>query len=51
MSPLDPEVPPAARRSTFPGPPILPVLTALGITLLIVGRHDVSSSSASSAAC
>ena len=37
MSPLDPEVPPAGEEIHLPGPSILPVLTALGITLLLVG--------------
>ncbi|MFI4992734.1 MAG: hypothetical protein ACHQCH_03835 [Solirubrobacterales bacterium] len=37
MSPLDPEVPPAGEEIHLPGPSILPVLTAVGITLLLVG--------------
>jgi hypothetical protein len=37
MSPLDPEVPPAGEEIHLPGPTILPLLTALGITLLLVG--------------
>ncbi|HYM46129.1 MAG TPA: hypothetical protein VES65_08235 [Solirubrobacteraceae bacterium] len=36
-SPLEPEVPPAGEEIHLPGPTILPVLTALGITLLLVG--------------
>ena len=37
MSPLEPEVPPAGEEIHLPGPSILPVLTALGITLTLVG--------------
>jgi hypothetical protein len=37
MSPLDPEVPPAGEDIHLPGPTILPVLTAVGITLILVG--------------
>ncbi len=37
MSPLEPEVPPAGEEIHLPGPTILPVLTALGITLVLVG--------------
>ena len=37
MSPLDPEVPPVGEEIHLPGPSILPVLTALGITLVLVG--------------
>jgi hypothetical protein len=37
MSPLDPEVPPAGEEIHLPGPSILPALTALGITLALVG--------------
>ncbi|HEV3283218.1 MAG TPA: hypothetical protein VG010_03370 [Solirubrobacteraceae bacterium] len=37
MSPLDPEVPPAGEEVHLPGPSILPVLTAVGITLALVG--------------
>jgi hypothetical protein len=37
MSPLDPDVPPAGEEIHLPGPSILPVLTALGITLALVG--------------
>jgi hypothetical protein len=37
MSPLEPEVPPAGEEIHLPGPSVLPPLTALGITLLIVG--------------
>ena len=37
MSPLDPEVPPAGEEVHLPGPSILPVLTAVGVTLLLVG--------------
>jgi hypothetical protein len=37
MSPLDPEVPPVGEEIHLPGPSVVPVLTALGITLLLVG--------------
>ncbi len=37
MSPLEPDVPPAGEEIHLPGPSILPVLTAAGITLTLVG--------------
>ncbi len=37
MSPLDPEVPPVGEEIHLPGPSILPILTALGITLTLIG--------------
>ncbi len=37
MTPLEPDVPPAGEDIHLPGPSILPVLTALGVTLLLVG--------------
>jgi hypothetical protein len=37
MSPLDPEVPPVGEEIHLPGPSILPMLTAVGLTLLLVG--------------
>jgi hypothetical protein len=37
MSPLDPEVPPVGEEIHLAGPSILPVLTAVGITLTLVG--------------
>jgi hypothetical protein len=37
MSPLDPEVPPVGEEIHLPGPSILPVLTAVGLTLTLVG--------------
>jgi hypothetical protein len=37
MSPLDPEVPPVGEEIHLPGPTVLPVLTALGITLTLIG--------------
>jgi hypothetical protein len=37
MSPLDPEVPPVGEEIHLPGPSILPVLTAVGITLSLIG--------------
>lgn len=37
MSPLEREVPPVGEEIHLPGPSILPVLTALGITLALIG--------------
>ena len=37
MSPLDPEVPPVGEEIHLPGPSILPLLTAVGVTLLVIG--------------
>jgi hypothetical protein len=37
MSPLDPEIPPAGEEVHLPGPSILPLLTAAGITLAVIG--------------
>jgi hypothetical protein len=37
VSPLDPELPPVGEEVHLPGPSILPVLTAVGITLTLVG--------------
>jgi hypothetical protein len=37
MSPLDPEVPPVGEEIHLPGPTILPLLTAVGLTLLLIG--------------
>ena len=37
MSPLDPEVPRVGEEIHLPGPSILPLLTAVGITLALVG--------------
>lgn len=37
MSPLDPEIPPAGEEIHLPGPTILPLLTAAGITLAVIG--------------
>jgi hypothetical protein len=37
MSPVDPEVPPVGEEIHLPGPSILPVLAALGITLTLIG--------------
>jgi len=37
MSPLDPEVPPVGEEIHLPGPSILPLLTAVGITLALIG--------------
>lgn len=37
MSPLEPELPPVGEEVHLPGPSILPLLTALGIALAVVG--------------
>ena len=37
MSPLDPDIPPVGEEVHLPGPTILPLLTAVGITLALVG--------------
>jgi hypothetical protein len=37
MSPDDREAPPAGEEIHLPGPSILPVLTAVGITLTLIG--------------
>jgi len=37
MSPLEPDVPPSGEEIHLPGPSILPVLTAFGVTLVLVG--------------
>jgi hypothetical protein len=37
MSPLDPEIPPVGEEIHLPGPSLLPVLVAVGITLILVG--------------
>jgi hypothetical protein len=37
MSPLDPDAPPVGEEIHLPEPSILPILTALGITLALVG--------------
>ena len=37
MSPLEPDTPPAGEEIHLPGPSILPILTALGITLALIG--------------
>lgn len=37
MSPLDPQAPPPGEEIHLPGPSILPLLTALGITLALIG--------------
>jgi hypothetical protein len=37
MSPVEPEVPPAGEEVHLPGPSIVPVLMAVGITLALVG--------------
>jgi hypothetical protein len=37
VTPLDPELPPVGEEVHLPAPTILPLLTAIGITLVIVG--------------
>jgi hypothetical protein len=37
MSPLEPEPPPVGEEIHLPGPSVVPVLTAVGITLTLVG--------------
>jgi hypothetical protein len=37
VSSLEPELPPVGEEIHLPGPSILPVLTAVGITLALVG--------------
>ncbi len=37
MSQLDPQVPPTGEEVHLPGPSILPLLTAVGITMILVG--------------
>jgi len=37
MSPLDPEVPPVGEEIHLPARSVLPVLTAVGITLALIG--------------
>jgi hypothetical protein len=37
MSPLDPEIQPAGEEIHLPGPSMMPILTAVGITLALVG--------------
>jgi hypothetical protein len=37
MSPLEPELPPVGEEVHLPGPTILPVLMAVGITLALIG--------------
>ena len=37
MTELDPDAPPTGEEIHLPGPSVLPVLTALGITLTLIG--------------
>jgi asparagine N-glycosylation enzyme membrane subunit Stt3 len=37
VSPLDPHAPPPGEEVHLPGPSILPLLTAVGITLALIG--------------
>ena len=37
MTPLEPDTPPVGEEIHLPGPSILPVVMAVGITLLLIG--------------
>jgi hypothetical protein len=37
VTPLEPDTPPVGEDIHLPGPSILPILTALGITLALIG--------------
>jgi hypothetical protein len=37
VSPLDPEVPPVGEEIHLPGPSVLPVLLAVGLTIALIG--------------
>jgi hypothetical protein len=37
VTPLEPQTPPAGEDIHLPGPSVLPVLTALGITIALIG--------------
>jgi len=37
VSPLEPQAPPPGEEVHLPGPSILPLLTAVGVTLTVVG--------------
>ena len=37
MTPLDPDVPPVGEEIHLPEPSVVPVLTAIGITLTLIG--------------
>jgi hypothetical protein len=37
VTPLEPQVPPSGEEIHLPGPSILPVMTAVGITLTLIG--------------
>jgi hypothetical protein len=37
VSPLEPEPPPSGEEIHLPGPSVVPILTAVGITLTLVG--------------
>ena len=37
MSPIEPELPPVGEEIHLPGPSKLPIITAVGITLLLIG--------------
>ncbi|MGI8559239.1 MAG: hypothetical protein ACR2ND_13215 [Solirubrobacteraceae bacterium] len=37
MSPLEPDVPPAGEEIHIPGPSILPLMLAVGLTLSLIG--------------
>ena len=37
MSPLEPDPPPVGEEIHLPGPSIIPLVTAIGLTMLVVG--------------
>ncbi|MDQ2894290.1 MAG: hypothetical protein M3Y09_01375 [Actinomycetota bacterium] len=37
MSPSDPNLPPAGEEIHLPGPSLIPLVSAIGITLIVVG--------------
>ena len=41
MSPLEPELPPVGEEIHLPGSSKLPILTAVGVTLLIIGLTTI----------
>jgi hypothetical protein len=41
MSPLEPDPPPVGEEIHLPGPTLLPLMTAVGITLAIIGITTV----------
>jgi hypothetical protein len=41
VSSLEPDIPPTGEEIHLPGPSILPLLTAVGVTLLLVGLTTI----------